>query len=284
MLLNEKLITLNGISKQYGKQEVLKSVSLTINRGDCIDLRGYNGAGKSTLLRIICGLITASSGERIVHYPNIVLGYAPDTLPNLRMTSTEYLTHMGSISGMPKHILLDRIKELHEFFYLEQSHTLKIVDFSKGMRQKVNLMQAILKKPDLLVLDEPLSGLDQESLKHLLVALKKIKDEGTAIVAAVHASTLADVLEFNSYRIDKGNLIRYTNEKKMTKQFAYELQCKLSTKCFTALKAQFPDVIWLNDGELIRFTVMQKDYRPFILQLTHEDGEIIHLQRKDITL
>lgn len=121
----EALLTLKEVSKKYGNRDVLTKVPLTINKGDCIILSGNNGSGKSTMLRIVSGLIPISSGERM-----------PDRLSKLRMTSTEYLTHMGKISGIPGNNLKNPISELHDFFSLEQSITLKMTHFSKGMLQK----------------------------------------------------------------------------------------------------------------------------------------------------
>ncbi|MDR9746247.1 ATP-binding cassette domain-containing protein [Paenibacillus taichungensis] len=132
----EALLTLKEVSKKYGNRDVLTKVSLTINKGDCIILRGNNGSGKSTMLRIVSGLIPISSGERILKRSNLVIGYTPDRLSKLRMTSTEYLTHMGKISGIPGNNLKNPISELHDFFSLEQSITLKMTHFSKGMLQK----------------------------------------------------------------------------------------------------------------------------------------------------
>lgn len=177
-MTSDILVTLTEVTKKYGNRDVLTDISLTIRQGDCIILRGSNGSGKSTLLRIVCGLIPLTSGQRSLKHPKLVIGYTPDRLSKLRMTSTEYLTHMGKISNMPKKGLPARIKELHAFFNLEQSHSLKMTHFSKGMLQKVNLMQAMIKTPDLLVMDEPFSGLDKESTKHLLASLKKIKADG----------------------------------------------------------------------------------------------------------
>lgn len=95
-MTTEALLTLKEVSKKYGNGDVLTDVSLTINKGDCLLLRRNNGSGKSTMLRIVSGLIPINSGERLLRHSDLVIGYTPDRFSKLRMTSTEYLTHMGS--------------------------------------------------------------------------------------------------------------------------------------------------------------------------------------------
>ncbi|CAH1057418.1 ATP-binding cassette domain-containing protein [Paenibacillus pseudetheri] len=280
----DALLTLKEVSKKYGNRDVLTDVSLTINRGDCIILRGNNGSGKSTMLRIVSGLIPISSGERLLKHSNLVIGYTPDRLSKLRMTSTEYLTHMGRISDIPKKNLENRIRELHEFFSLEQSNTLKMTQFSKGMLQKTNLMQAMIKTPDILVLDEPFSGLDKESTAHLLNSLKKIKSHGTSILAAVHEPLLASQLENRTYWIRQGRILMDNSDNSSDQSTAFfELEGSVDQETLDRLSGLFSDVTWktCDSGHLL-FTIMQEDYRDFLLEFIHKGGVINNLTRKEL--
>lgn len=281
-MTSDSLVVLNEVTKKYGNRNVLINVSLTIERGDFIVLRGSNGSGKSTLLKIVSGLIPLTSGQRLLKQPHVVIGYAPDRLSKLRMTSTEYLTHMGRISSIPKSLLQERIKELHMFFNLEQNN-LKMNLFSKGMLQKLNLMQAMIKTPDMLVLDEPFSGLDKESIQHLLYSLKKIKAGGTSILAAVHDPLLASQFESRTFWIREGRLEEVSVEELSEQPTTYfELACILNKELLEHLVKLFPDVAWrIDDNGLMLFTLKKKDYRDFLLELTHRDEEIIRLQRKE---
>ncbi|GGG69431.1 ATP-binding cassette domain-containing protein [Paenibacillus radicis (ex Gao et al. 2016)] len=278
------LVTLKDITKKYGSRAVLTDISLSIKHGECILLRGRNGSGKSTLLRIVTGLIPVTTGERLLDNSQLIIGYTPDQLPRLRLTSTEYLTHMGRISGMPAKELANRIKALHAFFNLEQSSKLKMTHFSKGMLQKVNLMQATLKTPNLLVLDEPFSGLDAESIQHLLDSLKRIKAEGTSILAAVHDPLLANQLEGRTYWIRQGKLIEEKGEQPQNSLAPhFELECILSEEELSHVSNQFPDVTWITDEHgRITFTILKNDYRDFLLEFINNDFEIISLQRKEM--
>ncbi|MFD0710957.1 ATP-binding cassette domain-containing protein [Paenibacillus sp. GCM10027626] len=281
---HDALVTLKEVTKKYGERVVLSDISLRISQGESIVLRGSNGSGKSTLLRIVTGLIPVTSGQRMVKHSKLAIGFTPDRLSKLRLTSTEYLTHMGKIASVPRKALQARIEELHTFFNLEQSKSLKMTHFSKGMLQKVNLMQATIKIPDLLVLDEPFSGLDKESIEHLLASLKKIKAGGTSILAAVHDPLLVGQLESRTYWIRQGKL---REERAAVSQspavIFFELECFLSQEALQHLTGLFPEVVWREDDSgLIRFTITQKDYRDFLLQLVNRGIEIIHLQRKEM--
>ncbi len=170
-------------------------------------LQGSNGSGKSTLIKIAANLVAPSSGIRkVAARKTITIGYAPDHLPKLKLSSSEYLRYMGRISGMDKQILADKILELHRLFQLDPGSSAYLLHYSKGMLQKVNLMQASLQKPDLLLLDEPLSGLDAESQAHLLTALQKIHEQGTAVMAAVHDSLLIEALGGTKLQLKEGIL------------------------------------------------------------------------------
>ncbi|MFD2114239.1 ATP-binding cassette domain-containing protein [Paenibacillus yanchengensis] len=280
---SDVLVTLEEVSKKYASRDVLTDISLTIKQGDCIALRGSNGSGKSTLLRIVSGLIPLTSGQRLLKHSKLVIGYTPDRLAKLRMTSTEYLTHMGRICNIPKKDLQDRIKELHAFFNLEQNYSLKMINYSKGMLQKVNLMQATIQTPDLLVLDEPFSGLDKESIAHLLTSLKKIKAEGTAILAAVHDPLLASQLVSHTYWIREGKLkLERVESIPSELSVIFELECVIRQEIIDSLTSLFPDIAWKTvDNGFVRFSFTQKDYSAFLVEFIHKGGEIISLQRKE---
>ncbi|MDM5278564.1 ATP-binding cassette domain-containing protein [Paenibacillus silvae] len=282
-MTSKALLTLKEASKKYGSREVLTDISLTINQGECTILRGSNGSGKSTMLRMASGLIPLTSGQRLLEHSDIVIGYTPDRLSKLRMTSTEYLTHMGQIAGIARRELKERIQQLHQFFNLEQSDHVKMTHFSKGMLQKTNVMQAMIKTPHILVLDEPFSGLDNESTGHLLHSLKAIKDEGTAILAAVHDPLLASQLESNTYWIRHGRLSRENIAPFSEQQIVYfELIGMIHSDIIDHLVELFPNVTYKNSesGHII-ITFMYKDYNGFLPEYIIRGGEIISLTRKE---
>ncbi|MCM3632342.1 ATP-binding cassette domain-containing protein [Paenibacillus camelliae] len=279
--LSNALLTLKHVTKGFNDRTVLSDISLQIKRGDSIIIMGSNGSGKSTLLRLISGLIPVTAGERLIDSTGIVLGYAPDRMPKLKMTSTEYLTHMGRIAHISKQQLQARIDELHSLFQLEQS-TIKMTQFSKGMLQKVNIMQATLNRPDLVVLDEPFSGLDKPSAEHLVSSLQAIQEEGASIVAAVHDPLLASQLDSTIYFIRQGKL----SEEPMTdaasfNEISFEIVCYVEEELQEQLASQFPEAVFQSSDEnRIIITIQKKDYNDFMTELLKNGIELFSLQRK----
>lgn len=183
----QKLLSLREVGKRYGKTNVLSDVSWSIARGECVAITGGNGAGKSTLLCLVAGLANPSSGTRTEHIKPLIIGYVPDRFPPLRFRPSEYLRHIARIQGIDKEAAVRRIDAMMNIFQLPDT---MMNLCSKGMLQKVNVMQALLRQPDLLVLDEPLSGLDEPSQLEMIGMLSEIKREGTSIVMSVHEPLL----------------------------------------------------------------------------------------------
>ncbi|WP_068677344.1 ABC transporter ATP-binding protein [Oceanobacillus sp. Castelsardo] len=204
----EKLIELKNISKVYtDKKNVLRNISLTINKKQVIAILGGNGTGKSTLLRIIAGVERPTSGK--INYPNktIKIGYVPERFPkNIRFSPSEYFLYMGKMSGASKDGLTKRIDNLLHRFQLEGLKNQRIMELSKGNIQKVGLIQSILLKPNLLILDEPLSGLDFEAQGELVKIIGELKQQGTTILITYHESNILESTVDNTFLIHNGNI------------------------------------------------------------------------------
>lgn len=217
-----ELLELNGVHKRFGKMAVLQNISWSLSRGECVAIIGSNGAGKSTLLHIIAGLAIPSDGSRVEQAKPIRIGYVPERFPALRFRPSEYLHHMAGIQGLDKQEATKRIDAMLNVFQLQDT---KMTLCSKGMLQKVNVMQALLRHPDILVLDEPLSGLDESSQLEMIGILSEIKRQGTAIVMSVHEplliASLADrVTQLKLGRIERdGILVAHDNEARMKLEF-----------------------------------------------------------------
>lgn len=194
VILLNSLVELKSIKKNY-KEKIILDLSLTIYQGQSLAILGANGSGKSTLLRIIAGLALPNRGK-VIQAKKIEIGYVPDGFPrHLRFTPVEYLFHMGKIHGLPLPFLKQRIGELLTLFQLEQASRQRMDSFSKGMVQKVAIMQAILTPPDVLILDEPFSGLDAQSQKDFLHILQDLKQQGITLVLSVHEPSLLNLVD-----------------------------------------------------------------------------------------
>jgi ABC-2 type transport system ATP-binding protein len=180
-------ILLTKISKNYGAQKALKEVSLTIKKGQITGLLGPNGAGKSTLMKIITGAILPTSGTAEVNGIDVVasplqvqhsLGYLPEHNPQyLELYVREYLEYVAQIYKVGK----ERIPTVIAQTVLGPEQHKKIGSLSKGYRQRVGLAAALIPDPDVLILDEPTTGLDPAQLIEIRALLKNIATDKTVL-------------------------------------------------------------------------------------------------------
>ncbi|MDG0810962.1 ATP-binding cassette domain-containing protein [Cohnella rhizosphaerae] len=189
---------------------MLNRVSLELSRGETVAVTGPNGSGKTTLLKLLAGLSALSSGKREVSGSGeggkLIIGYAPDHLPKLKFTAREYLNHMGSIRGLEAATRERKIEELLQLVDLRDKPGQQMRFFSKGMLQKVNLVQSLLGDPELLLLDEPIGGLDEEAQSALASMLLGLRLQGTAIVVASHEHALVNQWATRIMAISEGRI------------------------------------------------------------------------------
>ena len=170
---------ISHVNKSFGAQQVLRDVTLSIPSGQVVGLLGPNGAGKSTLMKILIGLWKADSGS--VTKPQRI-GYLPENNPLYEdMYVSEYLQFMASISGIAD--WKSEIEALIERVGLTPERHKHIRELSKGYRQRVGLAQAMIGEPDLLLLDEPTTGLDPNQLVEIRSLIRELGKERTVILS-----------------------------------------------------------------------------------------------------
>jgi ABC-2 type transport system ATP-binding protein len=189
-------IEISRLHKSYGEIHVLRGVDLEVPRGEAFGLLGPNGTGKTTLIQVILGLLRPNEGLlRVLGSENVDhvsqrLGYLPERPRyHLQFTGREYLRTLGSLSDLRGKQLANRVDTVIELAGLEQAAERRIATYSKGMLQRLGIAQAVLHEPDLLIVDEPASGLDpggQREMAHMLSALHKT---GHTIVLCTHQLT-----------------------------------------------------------------------------------------------
>ena len=193
------ILTLNKVSKSFGEKKILKEISFSVPEGSIFGFIGQNGAGKTTTMKMILGLLKIDQGEISVcgekvsfgqNATNQYIGYLPD-VPEFYdfMTPREYLMLCGKITGMSKSMAAERAEELLERVGLAGEKK-RIRGFSRGMKQRLGVAQALLNQPKLLICDEPTSALDPLGRKELLDILVKAKKD-TTILFSTHI--LSDV-------------------------------------------------------------------------------------------
>ena len=193
------ILTLDKVSKSFGEKTVLKELSFSVPEGSIFGFIGQNGAGKTTTMKMILGLLKIDQGEITVcnekvsfgqNTTNQYIGYLPD-VPEFYdfMTPREYLMLCGKITGMSKSMAAERTEELLEKVGLSGEKR-RIRGFSRGMKQRLGIAQALLNRPKLLICDEPTSALDPLGRKELLDILVQAKKD-TTILFSTHI--LSDV-------------------------------------------------------------------------------------------
>jgi ABC-2 type transport system ATP-binding protein len=202
------LITIRNLKKNYGTNEVLKGIDLEVYPGQIIGYIGPNGAGKSTTVKLLCGILSGFEGDITVLGYDIRqnpleikkrIGYVPETGALYDMlTPNEYLHFVGAIYGIEAEMLKKRTHQLLTYFGMEKHADQRMDTFSKGMKQKILILSGIINNPDILFLDEPLSGLDANSVILVKEMLIRLAADGKTIFYSSH---LMDVVEKISDRI-----------------------------------------------------------------------------------
>lgn len=204
----EPIISIKNLYKNYGEKQVLNGVDLEIYPGEVIGYIGPNGAGKSTTVKILTGLIDTFEGTIVVDGKDLrsealsiksIMGYVPENAELYDvLTPLEYLDFVGKLYGMEEQLIKERATKLLSAFDLSEQLHKRMDTFSKGMKQKVLLISGIIHNPKILILDEPLSGLDANAVIMVKELISLLAKEGKTIFYSSH---MMDVVEKVSDRI-----------------------------------------------------------------------------------
>ncbi|MES9683161.1 ABC transporter ATP-binding protein [Bacillus sp. AFS001701] len=182
-------LEIKNVTKTFKGKIAVNNFSMELQSGECIGLIGPNGAGKTTLIRVISDIINANSGEVLLNGKKISqmkreIGYLPQ-YPNFYhwMTVKETLTFMGKLSGLTKKELANSIPEILIKVGLKDEENSRVGSLSGGMKQRLGIAQALLHKPSLIVLDEPVSALDPIGRREVLNLIEEIKKDTTILLS-----------------------------------------------------------------------------------------------------
>jgi len=206
-----------GLTKRYASLPAVQDVSFCLKSGQVLGCLGPNGSGKSTTVKMLTGLLDPTQGQVLFHGQDIHkdlvgyrkrLGYVPEE-PNLYpyLTGREYLEMVSTLRGMPATQLSQKIDALLELFSLSQSRHSSIASYSKGMRQRILLIAALMDNPEILIFDEPLSGLDVTSALVLKNLIKTLGQQGRAIFYCSHVLEVVEQVCSHLLILRKGNVI-----------------------------------------------------------------------------
>ncbi|MCP2026913.1 ABC-2 type transport system ATP-binding protein [Flavobacterium sp. HSC-32F16] len=287
-------IEVNSISKSYGEQKALNEISFKIEKGEIVGFLGPNGAGKSTLMKILTTYLLADSGSALVNSHDVMtnakavqqsIGYLPEHNPlYLDLYVREYLAFNADVYKVPK----SRIEEVIQLTGLTPESHKKIGQLSKGYRQRVGLANALLHNPDVLILDEPTTGLDPNQLMEIRNVIKNIGKNKT-IFLSTHIMQEVEAICDRVIIIDKGqivadnklnHLVAANKEQVIEVEFDYQVEEQLLAKLknISSYKNTH-DMTW----ELTFVT--DKDMRPAIFDFANENGlKTLQLNQKNKNL
>jgi len=213
----DPIISIRNLVKYYGSKEVLKGINLEIYPGQVIGYIGPNGAGKSTTVKILCGLISDYEGDVTIKGMDLkqdtlkiksMIGYVPE-LAELYdvLTPFEFLSFMGALYRMSPALTKDRIERILAALGLQANLNQRMDTFSKGMKQKVLIASGILHNPEIIVLDEPLSGLDANSVIIIKDLIQRLAKEGKTIFYCSHMMDIVEKVSEKIVLIDGGSIV-----------------------------------------------------------------------------
>ena len=216
-------LTVESISKRFGKALAVDALTFSVAEGEVLGIIGPNGAGKTTTIKMILGLLEPDSGRISLFGKAIVdpevrrrIGYMPET-PTFynNLTGRELLTYVGQLFNLSSVHTKTRSLELLHRLGLSDAADRQLKTYSKGMLQRLCLAQALINRPHLLFLDEPLDGLDPVGRIEMKEILLEIKQDGTAIVFNSHILSDVEQISDRIAIINKGSLLKLESVKKL---------------------------------------------------------------------
>jgi ABC-2 type transport system ATP-binding protein len=213
------MLEVRHLTKRYRRIPVVDDVSFCIRPGEILGYLGPNGAGKSTTVKILTGLIEPTNGQILLNGQDVRsdwtgflrrVGYVPEE-PHLyqQLTGGEYLQLVGRLRGLRRQILETRIESMLRLFSLWEDRHSPLSSYSKGMRQKILLSAALLDDPDLLILDEPFSGLDVNAALVLRALVRALAAEGKMILYSSHVLEVVEKVCSSVLILRKGRTVAH---------------------------------------------------------------------------
>jgi ABC-2 type transport system ATP-binding protein len=220
-------IDVNNVSKRYGQHVAVDDLSFEVRCGEIFSMLGPNGAGKTSTIRMILDIIKPDSGtiavlgERFTEATKARIGYLPEErglYKNARVV--ELLTYLGTLKGMNSADAARRASQLLDDVGLGENKKSKVSELSRGMSQKVQFIATIIHNPDLIIIDEPFSGLDPVNTEMIKTMLYKLKAQGKSIVMSIHEMHQVEEMADRLLMIDRGKRVLYGPVDEVRQQYA----------------------------------------------------------------
>ena len=211
------MIKVNGLTKYYGNKPAAKDITFEVTKGEVFGLLGTNGAGKSTTIKMLCGLLKPTRGSIMIGNVDLnrmplkaksMMGYLPENpLIYDKLTGAETLELIGRLRKLSNDMIEQRVKYYAQTLDLGEQIYHEVGTYSKGMRQKLAIAMTLIHDPEMLLLDEPASGLDPRYTKLLKDWIKNLSANGRTILLSTHIIEMAETLCDRIGIIDNGKLM-----------------------------------------------------------------------------
>lgn len=206
------MITLENVTKTFKDKTVLQKTDLSIETGKITGFIGRNGSGKTVLFKLICGLLRPTTGTITVD--GVQIGKDADFAPDLGVlietpsfiSYESGLRNLRDLAAIRKKIGVEQVKEAIRLVGLDPDDKKRVGKYSLGMRQRLGIAQAIMEDPSLIILDEPMNGLDKEGVEDMRGVFAGLRDAGKTILLASHSAEDIDLLCDAVYELDKGRM------------------------------------------------------------------------------
>lgn len=267
------IIKVENLTKKFGQKVILNNVNIEFKQGESAVILGNNGVGKSTFLRMLCGLTSISSGK-IITDKNLKFNYIPDNYSKLNLTIEEYMKCIQDLDRVNYDEFNTTITNLYKKFYLENMKDVPMKHLSKGTLQKVAVLQALITKPDVLLLDEPLSGQDINSQKNFISIVKNLISQGVTVIMSCHDMFLVKELSTRILKIENKTIAEAEMPK--SEKFIYNLMFFKKNKVNNAqLQSTLRDVErYYKDGDLLKLEVKESKSNEILFKML-QDGYIL---------
>lgn len=265
------MIELKNVRKSYHGKVIFEDVNLKLEDGKVTAFVGHNGCGKSTMLKVVSGLARKDCGE-IIYDRKYRFSYVPEKFPVINMAAGAYLKHMAAIDGMfLKKDSIEKIHALAKDFYVENMLDKPMKHLSKGTLQKIGVIQAMMSNPEVLLLDEPLSGQDTDSQEVFIEKIRKLKKQGTIILLSAHELDLIHSLGDRVYTINNGKLAEY-EKKPQIKYVIWMPEDKHRIPGPEMKKAENGYYV-LSDEQMLCFEIKRLQKEGWHIGKVYEDGK-----------